>query len=272
MQLTFRAVPIAYNRFNPIKLILALYFCAIAQPVVGSNHTSNPPVLLKKNANWWVQSRRPSPVQGWDSFAISLKAQSHNVQQAVNDKGTLIFLLHMTVDKKGRVGFAEVWDGNSNDTWVKLALINAVKTNKFTPYVNAKGKRINESTLVLMEIPGSKQQTTTQSQDTVIPNQAITPARFLGGQNAFSEFIVDQFVYPTRCIDESINGYVRVRFMVDRNGSVSNCRIKEGSKGCPEFGIEAIRVLKSCPKWIPATHNGKNISAWFEVPISLSVK
>jgi len=259
-------------RFIVFRLILGVCFCFISSESFGATHTPNPPTLLKSNANWWVQSRRPHPLQGWDSLAYNLKAQSHNVQQAVDDKGTLIFLLHMSVDKKGKVSFAEVWDGNSNDTWVKLALINAIKSSTFTPYVNAKGKRLKESTLVLMEIPGSKQQNTTQPQDTVIPNQAITPARFLGGQNAFFEFVADQFIYPPRCVDELLNGYVRLRFMVDRDGTVSNCRIKESSNACPEFGLEAIRVLRSCPKWIPATHSGKNISAWFEVPISLSVR
>lgn len=234
--------------------------------------SSKPPVLLKQHANWWVQSRRPHPVQGWDTFTQNIKKIHPNIQQAVDEKGTLVFLIHMRVNKKGRVDFAEVWDGNTKDSSLKATLIEAIQYNTFTPFVSAKGKRIKESSLVLMEIPATAQQLMPNAQDTTIPNKSINPARFLGGENAFSEYISDQFVYPKRCMDENINGYVRLRFMVDKNGVVTNCRIKEGSKGCPEFGIEAIRVLKACPKWIPATHNGKNISAWFEVPINLSVR
>ena len=230
-----------------------------------------PPVLLKQHANWWVQSRRPQPVHGWDTFTQNIKKIHPNIQQAVDEKGTLILLIHMRVNKKGRVDFAEVWDGNNQDSSLQATVIEAIQYNTFTPFVSAKGKRIKESALVLMEIPATEQQLISNAQDTTIPNKSINSARFLGGENAFSEYIADQFVYPKRCMDESISGYVRLRFMVNRNGIVTNCRIKEGSKGCPEFGIEAIRVLKACPKWIPATHNGKNISAWFEVPISLSV-
>jgi hypothetical protein len=45
----------------------------------------------------------------------------------------------------------------------------------------------------------------------------------------------------------------------------------EGSSACPEFGKEAIRIFYLCPKWIPATHEGKNINAYFQVPINMRV-
>jgi TonB family protein len=261
-----------FSELKCLGLLLLLASIFTASSAQASIAAPKPPVLLKSNANWWKQSGRPQPVIGWDSLITDLKKQSYNVRQAVDDKGTLIFLIHMRVNKKGIVDFAEVWDGNSNDSLVRAAVISAIKSTPFSLYFTPKGKRNKESALVLMEIPGTIQQITTQPQDTTIPNQAITPARFLGGENAFSEFVASEFSYPSRCLEETINGYVRMRFMVNRNGVVTNCRIKEISKGCPEFGIEAIRVLKSCPKWIPATHNGKNISAWFEIPIALSVK
>jgi TonB family protein len=254
------------------SILLGLIIGGFYPAAKATTLAPKPPVLLKQNAQWWNQSTRPHPVQGWDTFTQSIKNYHPNIKQAVNDKGTLIFLIHMRVNKKGRVDFAEVWDANTQDSGLKSTLIEAIQYNTFTPFLKMNGKRDKNSTLVLMEIPTDSQQLLTQAQDTTIPNKAIIPARFLGGENAFNEYIANQFEYPSRCVDASISGYVRMRFMVDRNGVVTNCRIKEYSKACPEFGIEAIRVLKNCPKWIPATHNGKNISAWFEVPIALSIR
>lgn len=231
-----------------------------------------PPVILRKHTDWWHQSNRPKPVQGWDSFVQNIKQQNPLVKQAVDDKGTLIFLLHMRVNKKGVVDFAEVWDSNSKDSALNSSLSPMIVGSAFTPYLTIDGKRIKESSLVLMEIPGNAQQLTTQPQDTTLPNKEITSARFLGGYDAFQNYIIQEFEYPSRCMEKKISGYVRMRFMVDRNGVVTSCRIKETSQQCPEFALEAIRVLKACPKWVPATHEGKNISAWFEVPISLNVE
>ena len=151
-------------------------------------------------------------------------------------------------------------------------LIQAIKYNGFTPYKSIKGKTLIENTLVMMEIPADFNQLETQPQDTTLPNKSISPARFLGGDDAFNKYVASAFRYPERCLESNISGYVRVRFMVDRRGIVTQCRIKEGTRNCPEFGIEAARILRACPKWIPATYNGHNISAWFEVPIALSVK
>lgn len=231
-----------------------------------------PPIILKKHTDWWHQTTRPKPVQGWDTFVQNIKQLNPLVKQAVDHKGTLIFLLHMRVNKKGVVDFAEVWDSNSEDSILNGSLLPMIVGSAFTPYLTSEGKRIKESSLVLIEIPGNAEQLTTQPQDTTLPNKEITPARFLGGYDAFQSYIVDEFQYPRRCMEKKISGYVRMRFMVDRNGIVTSCRIKETSQQCPEFAIEAIRVLKTCPKWVPATHQGKNIAAWFEVPISLNVE
>lgn len=260
-----------FYHWKSFCLVLALLTGITNQTLLGADAAPKPPILLKKNSNWWVQSTRPHPVQGWDTFTQSIKKIHPNIQEAVDQKGSLVFLIHMRVNKKGRADFAEVWDGNTEDSGIRATIVEAIKYNSFTPYVTANGKRNKESTLVLMEIPADSLQLLPSPVDTTFPNRAITPARFLGGENAFKEYISAEFNYPSRCLNESINGYVRIRFNVDRRGIVVNCRIKEISKGCPEFGIEAIRVLKACPKWVPATYNGKNIAAWFEVPISLSV-
>lgn len=240
--------------------------------LLSANTQAKPPILLNKHSAWWKTQNKPTPKQGWDTFTTNIKKYHPYIHQQVQETGSIMFLVNMRVNKKGRVDFAEIWDSNTTDSLLKDTILQAIKYNSFTPYLSTKGKRINENTLVLMEIPADPQDLVMQPQDTTQPNKAITPSRFLGGDEAFREYIIDQFVYPARCVNASISGYVLVRFMVNRNGLVTHCRIKESSSKCPEFSVEAIRILKACPKWIPAKFEGKNIAAWFEVPISLSVQ
>lgn len=259
--------------------IFAVVLAALILPkgLSGKNNkaftqNSKPPVLLAKNSAWWQIKNKPKPKQGWDTFTTNIKKYHPYIQETVNNNGSIVLLINMRVNKKGRVDFAEIWDSNTSDSLLHDTIIQAIKYNSFSPYYSSKGKRLNENTLVLMEISATEEQLQTNPQDTTLPNKSITPSRFLGGEKAFIEYVFDQFNYPKRCQENGISGYVRIRFMVNRNGIVTQCRIKESSSKCPEFSIEAIRVMRECPKWIPAKHNGKNISAWFELPLSLNVE
>jgi hypothetical protein len=75
-------------------------------------------------------------------------------------------------------------------------------------------------------------------------------ATFKGGETAFREYIVENFVYPKRCAKAKIDGYVLIKFMVDSTGAVTRVSALEETANCPEFTAEAIRVFESSPKWI----------------------
>jgi periplasmic protein TonB len=97
-------------------------------------------------------------------------------------------------------------------------------------------------------------------------------AKFPGGDVAFMEFIKSSFIYPSRCLEEGIDGYVMLRFIVDTKGVVSNITAVETTKSCPEFTTEAIRVLKKSPRWIPGMVSGKFVKSYRIIPIKLNVK
>jgi len=104
------------------------------------------------------------------------------------------------------------------------------------------------------------------------PQYAAQKAMFPGGEEAFREFIKENFVYPVRCQDEGINGSVILKFVVDVSGRiVTRPIVVEETASCPEFTEEAIRVLLKSPRWIPGQNNGKFIKSWREIPIRLTV-
>ena len=71
--------------------------------------------------------------------------------------------------------------------------------------------------------------------------------------------------YPKSALDENISGYVKAKFVIQENGSVSDIVIIES---VPEsiFDAEAIRVLKKW-KYKPALLNGKTVSSWAETQL-----
>ena len=96
---------------------------------------------------------------------------------------------------------------------------------------------------------------------------------FPGGEDALMQFIAKETKYPRKAKRKNITGTVFVGFVVDQNGNVTNVEVKRGVKG-KKAGLlhnEAIRVVRSLPKWKPGKQGGKNVSVGFIVPIKFSL-
>ncbi|MEG1266154.1 MAG: energy transducer TonB [Myroides sp.] len=61
---------------------------------------------------------------------------------------------------------------------------------------------------------------------------------------------------------------VKLKFVVEKDGSFTDIKIVEDKHG---LGNEAIRVLKSMPKWKAAQHNGRTVRSQFTLPIKVKV-
>ena len=86
---------------------------------------------------------------------------------------------------------------------------------------------------------------------------------FPGGLDKFYKFISRNYTAPEDCG----SGKVFVNFVVEKDGTLTD--IKIGREVCPGSGKEAIRVLKSCPKWNPGEQNGKKVRVSYSIPISI---
>jgi len=109
-------------------------------------------------------------------------------------------------------------------------------------------------------------------EDSIYSCEVANRATPVGGMDRFLENIRDNFVYPARCLDKGINGDVIIRFVVEKDGSVSHVTAVQQTPKCPEFAAEAIRVIKNSPRWIPGKHNGSYVRSCLEIPIKMSVK
>jgi protein TonB len=87
---------------------------------------------------------------------------------------------------------------------------------------------------------------------------------FPGGLEKFYKFVGKNFQVPD---EEGLKGKVFVTFVVEKDGSLTDIKvIRDIGYGT---GKEAIRVLKSCPKWNPGEQNGKKVRVLYSLPITI---
>ena len=88
---------------------------------------------------------------------------------------------------------------------------------------------------------------------------------FPGGQSAMMKFIADSLRYPSVVCTGGVEGRIVVRFVVDCKGNIVNPLVVRSVD--PLLDREAIRLVKSMPKWIPGRQNGKPVCVIYNVPI-----
>ena len=88
---------------------------------------------------------------------------------------------------------------------------------------------------------------------------------FPGGIEALYKFIEDNMRYPPMAAENAIGGRVYVQFEVDTDGTVQYpYLLRDIGGGC---GAEAIRIVKSMPKWKPGKQNGKPMRVQYNLPV-----
>ena len=93
---------------------------------------------------------------------------------------------------------------------------------------------------------------------------------FPGGEKALRAFLTENVKYPSIAKENGIYGRVICQFIVEKDGSISNVRAAKSS-GEISLDREAIRVIKSMPKWKPGRQRNKPVRARFTMPINFSL-
>ena len=92
------------------------------------------------------------------------------------------------------------------------------------------------------------------------------PASFPGGLNAFYTYLGKSIKYPRQAQRMGIEGRVFVKFVVERDGTLTDIKVMKGiGAGCDE---EAVRVLQTTPKWKPGKQRGRAVRQSMVIPIN----
>lgn len=85
-----------------------------------------------------------------------------------------------------------------------------------------------------------------------------------------NQWLSNNLQYPPQAAENNIQGRVIVKFVVGRDGSVSQAQIARGVD--PSLDREALRVVNSMPKWNPGMNNGQPANVWFTLPITFKLQ
>ena len=95
--------------------------------------------------------------------------------------------------------------------------------------------------------------------------QLVTMPQFPGGKEKLREFLSKNLKYPVECEASGITGRVVVGFVVEKDGKVTQVKLDRSSD--PAFNMEAYKVMKKMPRWIPGKVGDEPITVRYKLPI-----
>jgi protein TonB len=96
-------------------------------------------------------------------------------------------------------------------------------------------------------------------------------ADFPGGFAEMAKFINDNIDYPQEAIDLGIKGRVTVRFVVEKDGRISNVSVATPLAGCKACDKAAVKVVEKMPSWKAGKNGGREVRTWVTLPVKFEV-
>ena len=93
---------------------------------------------------------------------------------------------------------------------------------------------------------------------------------FPGGNSALMEYLRDAIKYPVVAQENGVQGRVIISFVVERDGSITDVQVARSVD--PSLDKEAMRVVRSMPKWNPGKQNGAAVRVKYNLPVSFRLQ
>jgi protein TonB len=104
---------------------------------------------------------------------------------------------------------------------------------------------------------------------TAIENDSIyfgcgPDAEYKGGAASWLQFLSANCKYPEEAVNNEISGIVKIQFVVEKDGTVSNVQALSGPDILQK---EAIRVIRASKQWEPMSLGGHKVRSYKIQPI-----
>ena len=93
---------------------------------------------------------------------------------------------------------------------------------------------------------------------------------FPGGINEMMKFLQENMKYPEDAKKEGKQGRVIVRFVIDKDGTISDATVMRSVY--PSIDAEALRVVNAMPKWTPGKVKGAPVRVKYTLPLVFSLQ
>jgi TonB family protein len=90
------------------------------------------------------------------------------------------------------------------------------------------------------------------------------------GYEALFEFFRENLKYPQDAIKDSIQGVMKISFVINEEGKPVNIRTEETLGKL--FDAEAVKLIESMPPWKPALLNGKPVKSRISLPLTFEIR
>jgi protein TonB len=127
---------------------------------------------------------------------------------------------------------------------------------------------------LLAQIPSSKDKPSKDS--LTVEDAPDTDPQYIGGFESLSKYLNDSLRW-----DEVLQWQARkkkpmankvlVRFVIEKNGTISHVEVESATIKCPPCKKEAIRVIQAMPAWIPGYKHDRPVRTWVRIPIIFKV-
>lgn len=109
-----------------------------------------------------------------------------------------------------------------------------------------------------------------EEEDSTIFVKVEKMPEFPGGQQGLFNYLSKNVHYPKIARQNKIEGRVICQFVVNKDGSIVDVEVVR-SGGDPSLDKEAVRVIRSMPKWIPGQKDGKPVRVKYTVPLNFKL-
>ena len=92
---------------------------------------------------------------------------------------------------------------------------------------------------------------------------------FPGGDAALMKYINSHIQYPANALKNKVQGYVILQFVVTKTGEIGTIKVARSVD--KDLDNEAIRIVKSLPRFTPGRQNGRVVSVWYTLPVTFKL-
>ena len=150
----------------------------------------------------------------------------------------------------------------------EVVVLNVVEDNVETESIDINTEDDKETEVVIaapVEAPVEEEE------EEVVFVVVESMPEFPGGQQALFKYLSENVKYPVIAQENGIQGRVICQFVVNKDGSIVDVEVVR-SGGDPSLDKEAIRVIKSMPKWKPGKQRGKAVRVKYTVPVNFKLQ
>lgn len=148
--------------------------------------------------------------------------------------------------------------------------LNIVEDDVVTESVEINTEDDKDKTVSISAPVTSTGSTIVEEEDQVVFQVVEKMPSFPGGDAALFKYLSDNVKYPVIAQENGVQGRVICQFVVNRDGSIVDVEVVRSVD--PSLDKEAIRVIKSMPKWSPGQQRGKPVRVKYTLPVNFRLQ